>query len=87
METLDPVALINEAISARNWPLLVVAILLIVAPIVMHLVGKQVPLVSSILNGAVSLFRKPKPAVSLVPPPEEPKGVAGVVEVVDEKKP
>lgn len=84
MDSIDPIALVNEAISARNWPLLVVAVLLILTPIVLHIVGKDVPLVSSILRGLVSLFRK---APAEAPKAEEQPGVASVVKVEDEKKP
>lgn len=82
--TVDFVTLINEAVAARNWPLLVVAILMLVVPIVLHLLGKDVPVVSSVL-AKIAEFLKARPAKPAAPV-EEPKGILSVVKVEEEKK-
>lgn len=90
MENLDPIALINDAVASRNWPLLAVCALAVIVPIVLTALGKNVPIVSSIINGALSLAVKifPKKAAPAVAPSEEVKpaeGVSNVVNIHEEK--
>ena len=77
-------SVINDAIAAHNWPLLVVAILVLVVPMVLVALGKNFPIVSQIADGllavAVKLFAK-KPAAPVAP--EAPKGVSSVADVVE----
>lgn len=82
---VDVVSLINDAVAAKNWPLLVVAILMLVVPIVLHLIGKDIPVVSTVLT-KIAEFLKARPAPKPEVPSEAPKGVLGVVRVEDETK-
>lgn len=81
--------MLSDAVASQNWPLVaalaVVAVLGIVS-IVLKAMGKNVPLLGSVLDlakAAVKLIpRKAAPA----PAPGEAQGVAAVVPVVEEKK-
>lgn len=87
METTpDIVAMINDAIGTKNWPLLVVAVLMILVPVVLKLLGKDVPFVSSVLIKVAEFFKSRPPVQEPPKPEEEPQGVDSVVKVVDEKK-
>ena len=82
-------SVINDAVAARNWPLLAVAILVLVVPMVLVALGKNFPVVSQIADGllavAVKLFAK-KPATTQAAVNEVAKGVAAVA-VVEEGSP
>lgn len=86
-ESIDVVALINEAVAAKNWPLLAVAVAMIVVPVVLHLIGKDVPIVSSVLT-KIAQFLKARPTAPKPsePPAEAPKGVESVVTIKDETR-
>lgn len=84
-QPVDIVSLINDAVAAKNWPLLAVAVLMLVVPIVLHLIGKDVPVVTSVLT-KIAEFLKARPAAKPVAPVDEPKGVLAVVKVEEEKK-
>lgn len=86
---MDPISVINDAVVARNWPLLVVAILVLVVPMILVALGKNFPVVGQIADGllavAVKLFAKKKDPNS-APASEAPAGLAAVVKVEEEKK-
>lgn len=91
MEPLDPVALLNDAIAGRNWPLLAVVVAVIVVPIVLAALGKNVPIVKTILDAVLSAAVKlfPKKAAPAVAPSDEvtpkvPEGVGSVVKIEEE---
>ncbi len=84
---VDVVAMINEAVAAKNWPLLVVAVLMILVPIVLHLVGKDVPVVSVVLMKIAEFLKARKPVVEEpVKPEDAPKGLGSVVKVEEAPK-
>jgi len=92
METVDPIALISDAIAQRNWPLLAVLVLVVIVPLVLAALGRKVPILTPILDGAVALAIKlfPKKAAPAVAPseevaPKEPEGISSVVDVHEEK--
>ncbi len=76
--------LINVAITNKNWLLLAVAILLVLVPTVLHLLGKDMPIVTTLLT-AVADFLKARPSLT-APKSEDQKGVLSVVKVEEEKK-
>lgn len=68
------------AIAAHNWVVTATILLVFLVPVVLHALGKDVPLVSKLLPVVGDLVQKllaSKPAAK----PTEPQGVAGVVEL------
>ena len=76
-QTLDA---ITAAFAAHNWVSFAVLALMFLVPTVLHVMGKDVPLVSKLLPIVGDLVQKlfAKPAAPVVPADQ---GVAGVVEL------
>ena len=59
------VALINDAVSNQQWILLALAIVLLIVPIVLRALGKQIPIVDQlvpVITGFLKgLLKKPEP--------------------------
>lgn len=71
------------AAADHNWLVVVLVAVLIAVPIVLRLLGKEVPLVSSILDivaKIIPMLKKKAP-----PPPAEGSGLASVVPVEEKK--
>lgn len=88
MDPIDPVAIINDAVASRNWPLLAIAVVVVVVPLVLTALGKNVPIVGPILQGILSFALKifPKKAAPAVAPSEEVKPAEGISNVVNIKE-
>ncbi len=72
---------VQDGISAHNWLLVGAGALALIVPVVLHALGKDVPVVSPLLDGLLGLAKKAgKPA----PPP--PQGVADVVPIKPDPK-
>lgn len=86
---MDLQALIDYAVAHHDWLLLAAASVALIVPIVMKLLGKQIPVVDSILTGALSLvtsWRKGKDDASDVAKAADQKGIAAVVPIDSAKK-
>lgn len=82
---MDLTQLLNEAAQGKDWVVLVGALLAILIPAVLKILGKQVPIVDQILDFAIKFliaFRK-KPEVPAKP--DEKTGLAAVVPIEDLK--
>lgn len=77
---------IADAVAQHNWALLSALIAAAVIPLTLAALGKNVPLVSTVLQVIVSMLSKNKPQPPAAPV-ESPKGVLSVVKVEPEKKP
>lgn len=77
--------LINEAAQQKNWPLLVGALVIVLVPAVLKLLGKQIPIIDS----AVDLAKKALPMLRKkdVPPPAagEKEGLAAIIPIEGKK--
>lgn len=86
---MDLSALINEAAQNKEWVLLAVSAVALIVPIVLKAIGKQVPLLDTILDVAIKIavsLRKPKAVEAPKDGETKAEGVAGVVKIEDEKK-
>lgn len=77
--TLD---LLNQAAQSKDWLALAVAGIAVVVPVVLKLLGKNVPIVDSIISVALKVL----PALRKAPAakPEDQPGASAVVQVKDE---
>lgn len=77
--------LINEAAQSKNWPMLIAALIVILVPAVLKLLGKKVPLV----DAAVDLAKKALPMLRKkeAPPPAEgeKEGLAAIIPIEGKK--
>lgn len=83
----DLIALINSAAQGHQWVLLAVAGLALLVPVVLHALGKDIPVVSAVLNALVDVVKGMK---IVQPAPKDPKaqpGIASVVKIEDARKP
>jgi hypothetical protein len=79
--------LINQAVAQKDWIMLGAASLLLVVPVVLKALGKNVPM----LDFAIDLGRKLLLSrAKIVPvekkPEDEPKGIAAIVDIQDARK-
>lgn len=78
----DLLALINEAASSQNWPLLAGAVAVLIVPIVLKAVGKPVPVLDQAVPAVVRLLKgikKPAPKPETLP--ENQPGLANVIQI------
>lgn len=83
---MDMEAIINQAVLAKDWVTLAVAVVVLVVPIVLKALGKDVPVVDAVVGWVrgVLAARAKKP---VVPPTSGKEGVEAVVPVVEKPKP
>lgn len=83
MDMNELVAQLVTAAAEHNWVVVALVAVLIAVPIVLRLLGKEIPLVSSILDivaKLIPMLKKKAPA-----PPAEGDGLASVVPVEEKK--
>lgn len=74
-------ALINDAATAQNWPVLAAGIAVLAVPIVLKALGKSVPgldQATPVIVGFLKKFKKAPPPEQL---PENQPGIANVVHI------
>lgn len=83
---MDIEAIINSAVVSHDWVTLAVAVVVLVVPIVLKAMGKNVPVVDAVIGWVRSVLaaraKKPTP-----PPAAGKEGVEAVVPVVEKPKP
>jgi hypothetical protein len=75
-------ALLNDAASTQNWPVLAAGVVLLAVPIVLKALGKSVPILDQALPMAVKFLKgmkKPEPKPETLP--ENQPGLANVVHI------
>jgi hypothetical protein len=78
----DLLALINDAASTQNWPVLAGAVAVLVVPIVLKAIGKPVPILDQALPVVVRFLKGvKKPEVKPETLPENQPGLAAVIQI------
>lgn len=86
--TADASQLLHDAIANHGWVIAACAGLIILVPLVLKALGKNIPGVDLVLDVAVGLLKSfsKKPAPAPAPTEEQKAAEAGVTNVVDIKK-
>lgn len=77
----DLIALLNDAATTQNWPVLAAGILVLAVPIVLKALGKSVPgldQATPVIVGFLKKFKKAPPPEQL---PENQSGLSNVVHI------
>jgi hypothetical protein len=75
-------ALLNDAASTQNWPVLAAGVVLLAVPIVLKAIGKPVPILDQVLPTAVKFLKgMKKPAPKPEEQPENQPGLAAVIQI------
>jgi hypothetical protein len=80
--------LINQAVANKDWLAVGLASVLLIVPVVLKALGKDVPWLDPVLAGLKKLLTA-KVKAEVVPPPAEGEktGIAAVVPIKPEEKP
>lgn len=80
-------ALLNDAATSQNWPVLAAGLVVLAVPIVLKALGKSVPgldQATPVIVGFLKKFKKAPPPEQL---PENQAGLSNVVHIDDARKP
>lgn len=84
---MDLEAIINQSVVAKDWVTLGVAVVVLVVPIVLKALGKNVPVVDTVISWVRGVLAARAKQPVAPPPPSGKDGVEAVVPVVEKPKP
>jgi hypothetical protein len=86
---MDLNSIVSLALDHKDYILLAVALVAMVVPVVLKALGKDVPIIDSLLEAVVGLVEKLRASKNAAPPPADPSkpdGIAAVVPIETAKK-
>lgn len=82
----DAQQVLNDGLAQHNWILIVAGAVALLVPVVLHALGKDVPIVTPLLDGALDLIKKLPQAQPKANPPTPPPEDGRVVPLQDVAK-